>query len=485
MIRVPMVVRSVVPQSLSSGPMRSLAALALLAFSAGAGDPGAAPPRIVAGEPVCVSGDRPGAPHVEPFLAAHPADPDLLFGAAVTLPDGGRRSSRGGGIERTTVAGFRSLDGGHAWARIPFPQCLVDPWVSFGRGRDVYLACLARGGSVAVFRSPDGGRTWRRPVRVPGGGGGAADHPILAVDRSGGPRGGTVYVTFAQLLPAAAPDRKPRFGTAVASSRDGGRSFSAPAFLRHEGLNQQPFDATVLADGALVLVFMDYASFERPLAPRQAWAARSVDGGRSFSLAALPFEPPGGLAPVPLAADPAAAHRGRLYLAVAGLEPREAGGAPAVLRSDDGGASWQRLARSARSAPSMPSARSAAAVAVAPGPLAAGRRTWTPAIAVSAAGIVGLAWYDTGRDPRGECFDVDFSASVDGGRTFLAPVRVTPEMSCPLAGQDRAVAARWPFGGDYSGLAATADGRFRVFWSGSRSGVSQVWTAAVEVVAAR
>jgi hypothetical protein len=442
--------------------MRSLAALALLVFSAGAGDPSAAP-RIVAGEPVCVSGDRPGVPHVEPFLAAHPADPDLLFGAAVTLPDAGRGHGRG--IEETTVAGFRSLDGGHAWTRIPFAQCLVDPWVSFGRGRDVYLSCLARGGAVAVFRSPDGGRTWHRPVRVPGGGGGAADHPILAVDRSDGPRRGTVYVTFAQLLPAAAPRQQPRFGTAVASSRDGGRSFSAPAFLRHDGLNQQPFDAAVLADGTLVLLFMDYASFERPLARRQAWAARSVDGGRSFSIAALPFEPPGGLTPVPLAADPAAAHRGRLYLAVAGLEPR---GALAVLRSDDGGASWRR---------------SASAAAVAPGQLAVDART--PAIAVDAMGIVGLAWYDTGRDPRGECFDVDFSASLDGGRTFLAAVRVTLEMSCRPTGKDRAVASRWPFGGDYSGLAATADGRFRVFWSGSRSGVDQVWTAVVEVVAAQ
>ncbi|HXO42928.1 MAG TPA: sialidase family protein, partial [Thermoanaerobaculia bacterium] len=463
-------------KSLSSGPMRSLLwTLALLAFSAGAGDAGAVPPRIVAGAPVWVSGDRPGVPHVEPFLAADPTDPELLFGAAVTWPDAGHgrgsASVSGSGIEETTVAGFRSLDGGHAWARIPFAPCLVDPWVSFGTGRDVYLSCLARGGSVAVFRSPDGGRTWHRPVRVSAAGGGGADHPILAVDRSEGPRRGAVYVTFAQLLPSAAPRRKPRFGTAVASSRDGGRSFSTPAFLRHDGLNQQPFDATVLADGTLVLLFMDYASFERPLAGRQAWAARSMDGGRSFSIAALPFEPPGGLTPVPLAADPAAAHRGRLYLAVAGLEPREAGDALAVLRSDDGGASWQR------------SARSVSPLSVAGDQLAAGRRTRTPAIAVNAAGIVGLAWYDTGRDPRGECFDVDFSASLDGGRSFLAPVRVTPEMSCPPAGQDRAVAARWPFGGDYSGLAATADGRFRVFWSGSRDGVDQVWTAAVEVVA--
>lgn len=479
--------RSLSAQALGSG--LALGYLALHAFAAGAGEAGAAPPRIVAGEPVCVSGDRPGVPHVEPFLAVHPADPDLLFGAAVTWPDGGRGGAIRSGIEETTVAGFRSLDGGHAWARISFPQCMVDPWVSFGSGRDVYLSCLERRGAVAVFRSPDGGRSWQRPVRLPAarGGGGGADHPILAVDRSEGPRRGAVYVTFAQLLPAAAPRRKPRFGTAVASSRDGGRSFSAPAFLRHDGLNQQPFDATVMADGTLVLLFMDYASFERPQARRQAWAARSVDGGRSFSLAPLPCEPPGDLAPMPLAADPTATHRGRLYLAVAGLGPREAGGVPAVLRSDDGGVSWQRAATSAGSASTANAAKSASAAADSPGQLAPGARMRTPAIAVSAAGTVGLAWYDTGRDPRGECFDVEFSASVDGGSTFLAPVRVTPEMSCPAAGQDRAVAARWPFGGDYSGLAATADGHFRIFWSGrSRSGVgvAQVWTAAVEVSAA-
>src|SRR5260370_19909643 len=126
--------------------MRSLAVLILLAFSAGAGAAGWGP-RIVAGEAVCVSGDRPGVPHVEPFLAAHPADPKLLFGAAVILPEAGRRAGRG--VEDTGVAGFRSLDGGRAWERIPFSQCLVDPWLSFGRGLDLYLSCLARGGAIA------------------------------------------------------------------------------------------------------------------------------------------------------------------------------------------------------------------------------------------------------------------------------------------------------------------------------------------------
>ena len=77
------------------------------------------------------------------------------------------------------------------------------------------------------------------------------------------------------------------------------------------------------------------------------------------------------------------------------------------------------------------------------------------------------------------------AVTLPAGRTFLAAVRVTPETSRPPAGQDLAVASRWPFGGDYSGLAAAADGSFRIFWSGSRAGVHQVWTAAAEVAAAQ
>jgi hypothetical protein len=443
--------------------MRLLAALTLLAFSPGHLD---AAPRIVAGEPACASCDRPGVPHVEPFLAAHPADPNLLFGAAVTFPEsGGSRA-----IEATTVAGFRSLDGGKSWLRRPFPRCLVDPWVSFGKGFGLYFSCLERGGAIAVYRSADGGATWGRLSPVPAGGGGSADHPILAVDRSAGARGGAVYVIFAQVRPAAAPRAGLRFGTAVAASSDGGRSFSAPVLLRDGGLNQQPFDAVVLDDGALVVLFMDYASRRLPLAQRQAWAARSEDGGRSFSVAALPVAPPDRLGSLPLAADPRsppAGGRARLYLAGAGGAGGGADGQHelAVASSADGGKSWER-----------------AGVAAA-GPPPAGRET--PALAVNDAGVVGLAWYDTRRDPRGECFDVYFSASTDGGRTFLAAVRLTPEVSCPRAGSDSPIAWRWPFGGDYSGLAALADGRFRLFWSDSRTGIYQVWTAVAEVAPAQ
>ena len=94
----------------------------------------------------------------------------------------------------------------------------------------------------------------------------------------------------------------------------------------------------------------------------------------------------------------------------------------------------------------------------------------------------GAAWYDTRRDPRGECFDIYFIASFDGGATFLPNVRATPEPSCPRASSgQRGVATRWSFGGDYSGLAAGADGTFHLFWADSSGGTYQLRTATARV----
>jgi hypothetical protein len=488
--------------------------LAALALGAVGGALATAPPRIVAGGPVLVSGDQPAVPHVEPVLAAHPEDPGLLFGAAVVLRDGGGGSGggasgmgAGGGparrplaIEETTVAGFRSTDGGRSWERVQFPGCLVDPWVAWGRGQDLLLSCLMRGGAVAVYRSADGGRNWRRPARVPANGGGSADRPIVVVDRSAGPRGGTVYVVFAQQRPPAGR-RQGLFGTAVAAAKDGDRKFSAPSFLRHDSLNQQPFDAAVLSDGTLVLLFVDYASYHLPRAPRRAWVARSTDGGRSFAVSPLPFALPATRLPLPLAPVRSGAHRDRLYAAW----PAE-GGCLLVISSDDRGLSWTRQGSAGAGTPAESggggaageSGASCGAAAVNGGAAAAAggggaeaaapagssvpaAACNTPAIAVNGAGVVGIAWYDTRRDSRGECCDVGFSASLDGGRTFLPDVRLTAEPSFPRTGKDPQVAARWPFGGDYSGLAAGADGRFHVFWADRRSGVYQLWTASVEV----
>jgi hypothetical protein len=413
-------------------------------------------PGIGVGEPVAVSGEQPEIPQVEPTLAAHPEKPGLLLGAAVTFSDLQH------GLDATVVAGFRSTDGGRSWRRLSFPECRIDPWVSFGSGDQAYLSCLGRKSPLAVYRSADAGGTWSGPVRVPATGRGV-DRPVLSV------LPGSVLVAFGQSSPA--PGLRHRsYGAAVARSGDGGRAFSVPVPVRHDDLAQQPFDAAVLSTGAYVLFFMDYNTRnEEPLAHRRTWAARSVDGGRTFSTPVLVFEQRGREMPWAVAVDRSSRHRDRLYVAVDGSWQRRAEGGPAppgkglfLLISDDGGESW-RTAGTVTDAPS-------------------GANAETPAIAVDREGTVGVAWYDTRRDPRGECYDLYFSASLDGGATFLPNVRVTPEPSCPQASpQQYGVAQRWSFGGDYSGLAAGADGRFHVLWADSRSGVYRLWTADVRV----
>ena len=67
------------------------------------------------------------------------------------------------------------------------------------------------------------------------------------------------------------------------------------------------------------------------------------------------------------------------------------------------------------------------------------------------------------------CFDVYFTASPDGGETFLPEVRVSSATSCPDTPQNKGVfdpGMTFGAGGDCSGLAATLDGAFHVVWSG-------------------
>jgi hypothetical protein len=112
-----------------------------------------------------------------------------------------------------------------------------------------------------------------------------------------------------------------------------------------------------------------------------------------------------------------------------------------------------------------------------------------PAIAVNNKGVVGIAWYDTRRGTTNTCFDLFFSASLDGGESYLPNVQVSDTQSCSdpnVAGNTVGgfnAARFWPAGGHYFGLAADADGVFHALWADSRTGVYQLWTAPIWVKA--
>jgi hypothetical protein len=109
------------------------------------------------------------------------------------------------------------------------------------------------------------------------------------------------------------------------------------------------------------------------------------------------------------------------------------------------------------------------------------------AIAVSPQGVLGLSWIqgnpgdlvrfnDKAWTAREHPWDLYFSASVDGGTTFAAPVQVlrTPSLT-------DARFPNWPYRTDYLSLAASADSAFHPLWIDTRDSKGEIQTTRIEV----
>ena len=153
-------------------------------------------PEIRQRSAILVSEDGRAVPHVEPFIAAHPRDAQVLVGAAVTFES-----------ERPSVVSFRSVDGGRSWSATPLPDCRIDPWVAFAPDGTALLSCLAQGGApTLVFRSSDNGETWSGPSSAPLGDSGPPDRPVLTV----GPAGDSAEAFVVYLAQGQSHRHRPR-----------------------------------------------------------------------------------------------------------------------------------------------------------------------------------------------------------------------------------------------------------------------------------
>jgi hypothetical protein len=129
-----------------------------------------------------------------------------------------------------------------------------------------------------------------------------------------------------------------------------------------------------------------------------------------------------------------------------------------------------------------------------------------PAVAVNRDGTVGIAWYDRRRDPMDRCYQLYYSVSLDGGETFLPNAQANEHSACPAESGNwalvafsphgleterrpaigiRALAERFPNGGDTQGFAAGNDGVFHSAWINSVSGVMQLWHSTLAVDTAK
>lgn len=450
---------------------------AIAATGAAVGVAGAEP-RILVGPDVAVSHGGP-FPQVETMIAAHPTDAQRLIAGSMVLgdPEAGTRV-------------YASADGGSTWWRGHLPGQAAsggDPEVAFTPRGTAIFADLGvvkqpdgRSSSpVYVWRSEDGGRTWQKPVVLADE---SYDHPWITVAPDG-----RIYISV--LWGAEYP-------VGFFRSDDDGRTFTGPIRVadgRGQGANIST--PLVLSDGTLVFTWFEFLLEEPKPGSRPAYVFRfvtSTDGGATFSaprpiVQALLSEDFGphhtrlsGF--TPFAVDRSASPwRDRIYFVWTDYRTGKA--RVHITVSADRGQTWSE-----------------------PRALGAGvpehAHTYQPVIAVNSEGVVGVTWFDTRASQDGTAYDLYFTASLDGGATFLPEVRVSTETSqalgngnlqpAPAIFRDRrginrltfnTAASRYPQGGDYMGLTADARGDFHPFWADARTGTYQPWTSRIRVAA--
>lgn len=330
----------------------------------------------------------------EPHIAVDPTDPDRMAAVWIDLT-----------TLTTRVAG--STDGGATWTRPPLPgaRCTgdetvhytLDPQVAFGQDGTAYVSTLSTGTPtrVRVNASFDGGRSWGDAAEAHRDA--FDDRPVLATDARDASK---AYVAFA---PGAYG------GVLLVRTEDGGRTWSLPSFAAPPDDEWSPWPNVLLspAQDSVVLVYSLINPYEpvQPFGPLRS--VRSDDGGRTWSAPATIADLPQGYAHDPdtgqklrsqsFAASAAAAPDGTLYATWQANPSKDEG--RIMFASSRDGKRWST-----------------------PAPIATvAGQVFTPTVAVTPEGTLGVYWYDFRRDRPGDAeltTDVWFAHSHDGGATW-------------------------------------------------------------------
>jgi len=427
----------------------------------------------VVGKNVQVSLPFPDTRHYETQIAAHPADAAHLLIGAYTV-------NRDDSIDNVFYVSF---DGGRSWARTLRVPVGVDPAVAIGSEGVAFAATIhdvprPDGNSdsfLMVHRSADGGRTWSESaVQVDSR---SVDRNYIAIDEARG----RVYVHGYFQDPRDAEGKRTKSTFVLYTSDDGGRTFARRAVREAAGpLTPKPVPANsiVLPDGTLLALAVTLDATRLNMFKGRSDAAsapdlngvlgmlRSVDGGHTLEPLAQVTEvhydwrvPQ--LSMAGLALDRGAGpFRGRLYAVwpEARVDRRTQ---IFSASSDDGGRTWTTPRLVSDEGPSSPNPRP---------------NQFMPAVAVNRDGVVGVSWYDRRDNADNLGYWPRFSASLDGGATFLSSVRVSTSPNLVLDPKETRFNS-----GDTAGLAADAAGGFHPAWIDNRTGTHQVWTTSVSV----
>lgn len=393
----------------------------------------------------------------EPSIAVNPNNP-----AHVIASSNDYRLRQGSGDVHPGY--YVSFDGGHTWpgdgiidlSQIPDnPPAGGDPAMAIYDANHVYFAYIAfhrtldEVGGVFVSKSTDGGLTWLPPVEVAHNSSTVFhDKEYIAVDATGGPYDGNVYVSWTRF--------EASYPIYFARSTDGGASFSTPYQISDSAYCQGSVPA-VAPNGDVFVVWYDYMD-------NSAHMARSTNGGLSFgtpftvaAITPIPSPLPGGSFrnnsfPV-VAISPT---NGSLY--VVWNDYRNGDADIYLTRSTNNGASWSPPVR------------------LNDDPLGNDAHQFFPWVTVAPNGTVYVGWFDSRHDPdyynAPFIYDAYVTRSTDNGLSWEANARISTVSSDATIGFDPN-----DFIGDYSGIAATNEFVYPA-WVDTRRGHQDIFTQA-------
>jgi hypothetical protein len=452
-------------------------------------------PAITVGPNVQVSRAHGDLSHNEVLLAADPVNPGTLLGCSIVFDPIG---------DKTITLAYITFDGGRSWAPADTadrtgltgdPACAIGP-----NGQALFTAIEHRDPDIhrlALTRSTNGGKTWLPTQALFGSS--QIDRDYVSVDRSTGPYRGRVYV-HGQIPHRGVTGERLPIAFALWHSTDDGATFRGPVLRpTAAGLVFHPGNCIALSDSTLVCLVAELDSSKRndgyvgstyrnaTIPNGTIKVVVSTDGGESLQPAVKVNDLYGdwrdGMSTIPmLASDPgSAAFKDRLYAVWA--DGRHGRTQILLSVSADKGKTWSNPRIINDDVPFSDRE---------------GPHHSLPVVAVNTQGVVGVSWYDRRESADNLSYFVRFRASLDGGDSWLPSVRVSekPKDFTQSKWMVRAQAfagpptegitvtlRRWEWlaGGHTAGLAADAAGAFHPFWVDDRTGVSQVWTAAVNV----
>lgn len=474
-------------------PAASAIVLAAALAAPAAGAPAAAP-RIEIGKTVTISSDALADPHGESFLAVNPKNGKNMLAASCRIQGG-----------KMGTSAYVTRDGGATWSRVALPAGAAkvsSGWdaIAYFDGTGTAFYGANDGAGLWISRSTDEGRTWSDATLIEGAEG--FDRQYMGFDRTG-KFAGRVYAGASVELIGL--DNKSRSGLALTYSEDGGKTFGQPVLIMSSP-DERVFtivNYVVTPEGTVIVPFLtmperaipdDWTLWDShgdaPKTPDYTLSLRiatSGDGGRSYSVSprmatqrisgnrtrAERAQGNGNTA-IDLSDGP---FRGRIYeVAVDNAGDRYN---VRVVHSSDGGKTWSK--------PVVVNDNKAPADHA------------NPTLAVNGRGVVGVVWNDR-RAHKNECYDLYFSASLDGGETFLPNVTTGVKPTCSMQtgnwmpnaevsaypkteeGQSvegqgfnvLMISTRFPGGGDTQGLDADSDGVFHAAWIDGSSGVMRL-----------